>query len=68
MTIEAPITKVISLITAAQENSPIYIAQTLDKVLEILRSSELYSPQFVNAVRVEDAMATDLLGGLLAVS
>lgn len=66
MTIEAPITKVINLITAAQENSPIYIAQALDKVLEILRSTELYSPQFLGTVKVEDPIATDLLGGLLS--
>ena len=31
-TVEAPITKVISIILAAQENSPQYIAQALDKV------------------------------------
>ena len=29
---EAPITKVINIILAAQENSPLYISQALDKV------------------------------------
>ena len=32
MSIEAPITKVINIILAAQENQPSYIAQALDKV------------------------------------
>ena len=33
MAIEAPITKVINIISAAQESSPIYISQALDKVI-----------------------------------
>jgi hypothetical protein len=32
MSIEAPITKVINIILATQENQPSYIAQALDKV------------------------------------
>jgi p-aminobenzoyl-glutamate transporter AbgT len=32
MAIEGPITKVINIITAAQESSPNYISQALDKV------------------------------------
>ena len=32
LTVEAPITKVIHILMAAKENSPLYIAQALDKV------------------------------------
>ncbi|GAB6027081.1 High affinity cAMP-specific and IBMX-insensitive 3',5'-cyclic phosphodiesterase 8B, variant 2 [Chamberlinius hualienensis] len=66
MTIEPPITKVINLITTAQENSPPHIAQALDDVLDILRTTELYSPQFGGSDRVEDPVTTDLIEGLLA--
>ena len=34
LTVEAPITKVIHILMAAKENSPLYIAQALDKVIE----------------------------------
>ena len=69
LTIEAPITKVINIIAAAQQNCPLYIAQALERVLEILRTTELYSPQFFdgNKVRTDDPLTTDLLGALLAV-
>ncbi|XP_064618530.1 high affinity cAMP-specific and IBMX-insensitive 3',5'-cyclic phosphodiesterase 8B-like isoform X3 [Lineus longissimus] len=66
MTIEAPITKVINIINAAQENSPYTVAQALDKVLEILRSTELYSPIYTQQVKEEDQMTTDLVGGLMS--
>ncbi|XP_069990396.1 high affinity cAMP-specific and IBMX-insensitive 3',5'-cyclic phosphodiesterase 8B isoform X2 [Penaeus vannamei] len=72
LTIEAPITRVFNIITAAQENSPAYVAQALEKVLEILRSTELYSPQLISAAPDNnkpvpaDPVATDLLGGLLS--
>ncbi|XP_022106802.1 high affinity cAMP-specific and IBMX-insensitive 3',5'-cyclic phosphodiesterase 8B-like [Acanthaster planci] len=66
MTIEAPITKVINIINAAQENSPGTVVQALDRVLEILRSSELYNPQLsAQHVKEEDQMTTDLVGGLM---
>lgn len=89
LTIEAPITRVFSIIAAAQDNSPAYVAQALEKAVEILRSTELYSPQLVPTVGAgggsvggggdgmagvramvpaADPVATDLLGGLLAVS
>ncbi|XP_072051313.1 high affinity cAMP-specific and IBMX-insensitive 3',5'-cyclic phosphodiesterase 8B-like [Amphiura filiformis] len=64
MTIEAPITKVINIINAAQENSPLTVVQALDRVLEILRSSELYNPQNTQ-VKEEDQMTNDLVGGLM---
>jgi len=39
MSVEAPITKVINIILAAQENCPAYVAQALDKVLDILQTT-----------------------------
>lgn len=66
MTIEAPITKVINIINTAQENSPLTVAQALDKVLEILRTSELYSPYFAQEFKDEDPMTSDYLGGLVS--
>ncbi|XP_021956702.1 high affinity cAMP-specific and IBMX-insensitive 3',5'-cyclic phosphodiesterase 8A isoform X2 [Folsomia candida] len=69
LTIEAPITKVINIIAAAQQNCPLYIAQALEKVLEILRTTELYSPQFFEGgskIKSDDPLTTDLLGALLS--
>ncbi|KAM7151893.1 high affinity cAMP-specific and IBMX-insensitive 3',5'-cyclic phosphodiesterase 8A isoform 2-T2 [Macrochelys suwanniensis] len=63
MTIEAPITKVINIINAAQESSPIPVAEALDRVLEILRTTELYSPQL--GTKDEDPHTSDLVGGLM---
>uniref|UniRef100_A0A2I3HD45 Phosphodiesterase n=1 Tax=Nomascus leucogenys TaxID=61853 RepID=A0A2I3HD45_NOMLE len=64
MTIEAPITKVISIINAAQESSPMPVTEALDRVLEILRTTELYSPQF--GAKDDDPHANDLVGGLMS--
>ncbi|XP_048964448.1 high affinity cAMP-specific and IBMX-insensitive 3',5'-cyclic phosphodiesterase 8A isoform X4 [Canis lupus dingo] len=64
MTIEAPITKVINIINAAQESSPMPVTEALDRVLEILRSTELYSPQF--GAKDDDPHANDLVGGLMS--
>ncbi|XP_037340792.2 high affinity cAMP-specific and IBMX-insensitive 3',5'-cyclic phosphodiesterase 8B isoform X2 [Pungitius pungitius] len=64
MTIEAPITKVINIINAAQESSPVTVAEALDRVLEILRTTELYSPQL--ASKEDDPHANDLVGGLMS--
>ncbi|XP_052278369.1 high affinity cAMP-specific and IBMX-insensitive 3',5'-cyclic phosphodiesterase 8B-like isoform X1 [Dreissena polymorpha] len=66
MTIEAPITKVINIINTAQESSPITVVQALDKVLEILRTSELYSPYFAQEMKGDDPMTSDYLGGLIS--
>nr|XP_014340305.1 PREDICTED: high affinity cAMP-specific and IBMX-insensitive 3',5'-cyclic phosphodiesterase 8A isoform X2 [Latimeria chalumnae] len=63
MTIEAPITKVINIINAAQESSPIPVVEALDRVLEILRTTELYSPQL--GTKDEDPHTSDLVGGLM---
>ncbi|KAF7650408.1 hypothetical protein LDENG_00126590, partial [Lucifuga dentata] len=64
MTIEAPITKVINIINAAQESSPVIVAEALDRVLEILRTAELYSPQL--ASKEDDPHTNDLVGGLMS--
>ncbi|KAH0628009.1 hypothetical protein JD844_008654 [Phrynosoma platyrhinos] len=63
MTIEAPITKVINIINSAQENSPVTVAEALERVLEILRTTELYSPQL--GTKDEDPHTSDLVGGLM---
>ncbi|KFW82239.1 High affinity cAMP-specific and IBMX-insensitive 3',5'-cyclic phosphodiesterase 8A, partial [Manacus vitellinus] len=63
MTIEAPITKVINIINAAQESSPMPVAEALDRALEILRTTELYSPQL--GTKDEDPHTSDLVGGLM---
>ncbi|XP_078671126.1 high affinity cAMP-specific and IBMX-insensitive 3',5'-cyclic phosphodiesterase 8B-like isoform X1 [Branchiostoma floridae x Branchiostoma belcheri] len=65
MTIEAPITKVINIINAAQENCPINVVQALDKVLEILRSAELYSPHLTATPKDNDPVTSDLVEGLM---
>uniref|UniRef100_A0A8C8YKP6 3',5'-cyclic-AMP phosphodiesterase n=1 Tax=Prolemur simus TaxID=1328070 RepID=A0A8C8YKP6_PROSS len=64
MTIEAPITKVINIISAAQESSPMPVTEALDRVLEILRTTELYSPQF--DAKDGDPHASDLVGALVS--
>ncbi|PVD20218.1 hypothetical protein C0Q70_20714 [Pomacea canaliculata] len=67
MTIEAPITKVINMINVAQESSPATVVQALDKVLEILRTSELYAPHLPPQLgRDDDPMTSDLVGGLVS--
>lgn len=58
--------QVINIINAAQENSPITVAEALDRVLEILRTTELYSPQL--GTKDEDPHTSDLVGGLMNVS
>lgn len=60
--------QVINIINAAQENSPITVVQALDKVLEILQTSQLYSPHFVQPMKEGDTMTSDLVGGLVSVS
>jgi len=57
--------QVINIINAAQESSPVPVAEALDRVLEILRTAELYSPQL--ASKDDDPHANDLVGGLMNV-
>ncbi|KAM8793338.1 LOW QUALITY PROTEIN: high affinity cAMP-specific and IBMX-insensitive 3',5'-cyclic phosphodiesterase 8B-like [Eudromia elegans] len=54
---------VINIINAAQENSPITVAEALDRVLEILRTTELYTPQL--GTKDENPHTSDLVGGLI---
>jgi high affinity cAMP-specific and IBMX-insensitive 3',5'-cyclic phosphodiesterase 8 len=69
MAIEGPITKVINIISQAQESSPNYISQALDKVLDILRSNELFAPHVTEMRgRNDDPVTNDLVGALLLVS
>lgn len=57
--------QVINIINAAQENSPVTVAEALERVLEILRTTELYSPQL--ASKEDDPHTNDLVGGLMSV-
>ncbi|XP_035226454.1 high affinity cAMP-specific and IBMX-insensitive 3',5'-cyclic phosphodiesterase 8B-like isoform X2 [Stegodyphus dumicola] len=68
MTLEPPITKVINMILATQEHSPLFVAQALDRVLDILRSTDIYSPQFTGLRQnhAEDQVASDLFSGLIS--
>ncbi len=58
--------QVINIINAAQESSPLPVVEALDRVLEILRSAELDSPQL--GTKDEDPHTNDLVGGLMTVS
>lgn len=57
--------QVINIINAAQESSPVTVAEALERVLEILRTTELYSPQL--ASKEDDPHTNDLVGGLMSV-
>lgn len=57
--------QVINIINAAQESSPVTVAEALERVLEILRTTELYSPQL--ASKEDDPHTNDLVGGLMNV-
>jgi len=70
LTVEAPITKVINILMSAKENSPLYVAQALDKVLDILQansSNDLFTPELdkERTKKLVDPVTTDLLGALL---
>ena len=63
LSIETPITKVINIILAAQENQPSYIVQALDKVsissLKLLLKNLKFSPfLFSVSVQVVDILST----------
>ncbi|KAI4467368.1 cyclic nucleotide phosphodiesterase [Holotrichia oblita] len=62
--LEAPITKV----TQDSAGSNNQLVGTLDKVIEMLRCTELYSPQMKadNRVAAEEPVATDLIGALIS--
>ncbi|XP_035786852.1 high affinity cAMP-specific and IBMX-insensitive 3',5'-cyclic phosphodiesterase 8-like isoform X7 [Anopheles albimanus] len=62
--LEAPITKVLSLLAQVQENCSLEEAKLLDRVMEFLKREGLYSPQ-MKEIRPDDPVATDLIGALL---
>ncbi|KAH8390843.1 hypothetical protein KR215_000100, partial [Drosophila sulfurigaster] len=62
--LEAPITKIINLLSQVQENCSADEARLIDKVLEFLKREGLYSPQ-MKEIRTDDPIATDLIGALL---
>ncbi|CAK1584706.1 unnamed protein product [Parnassius mnemosyne] len=66
--LEAPITKVISLLSAATEGAPPSTVACIERAVDMLRTSELYSPQMKEdpKLRAEDPIATDLIGALLS--
>ncbi|XP_031765700.2 high affinity cAMP-specific and IBMX-insensitive 3',5'-cyclic phosphodiesterase 8 isoform X2 [Galleria mellonella] len=66
--LEAPITKVITLLSAATEGAPPSTVACIERAVDMLRTSELYSPQMKDEpkLRVEDPIATDLIGALLS--
>lgn len=62
--IEAPIRKVINIITIAHEQSRNeFVKQNLDKALDILKSTELYNPQLKDK---NDKHTSDLVSGLMS--
>ena len=59
--------QIINLISIIKENSQPSVSEVLDRILEILRNSELYFPaDFPN--RAFDPMLSDFVDGLVAVS
>jgi len=64
MSVETPLTKVIYMINSLRDSSPSQLADSLDKVLDVLRSSELYHPNFSQQVK-DDKTTSDLVGGLM---
>ncbi|XP_075536953.1 high affinity cAMP-specific and IBMX-insensitive 3',5'-cyclic phosphodiesterase 8B-like [Dermacentor variabilis] len=65
MTIEGPVTKVVNMLAATKENSQISVGQSLDRVIDILRSTDLYNPQLgASLAKAEDQMTSDLVAGL----
>ncbi|XP_047504129.1 high affinity cAMP-specific and IBMX-insensitive 3',5'-cyclic phosphodiesterase 8 isoform X2 [Pieris napi] len=66
--LEAPITKVISLLSTATEGAPPSTVACIERAVDMLRTSELYSPQMREdpKMRAEDPIATDLIGALLS--
>ncbi|XP_014604755.1 PREDICTED: high affinity cAMP-specific and IBMX-insensitive 3',5'-cyclic phosphodiesterase 8A isoform X1 [Polistes canadensis] len=67
--LEAPITKVITLLSYAisESTNPETVAQ-IDKAIEILKTTELYVPHFRDDKVYTDPVATDLVGALLSSS
>ncbi|KAF5295191.1 hypothetical protein FQA39_LY13196 [Lamprigera yunnana] len=65
--LEAPITKVITLLSQAQEQTSPTVVSILDKVMDMLHSSELYSPHLKDdlKLRSDEPVTSDLITALL---
>ncbi|XP_077299462.1 high affinity cAMP-specific and IBMX-insensitive 3',5'-cyclic phosphodiesterase 8-like [Arctopsyche grandis] len=66
--LEAPITKVISLLMSAQEGGTPQTVALIDRAVDVLRTTELYSPHMREDYRLrsDDPVANDLIGALLS--
>ncbi|XP_076393868.1 phosphodiesterase 8 isoform X2 [Megachile rotundata] len=65
--LEAPITKVITLLSnAITESTNPETAAQIDKAIEMLKTTELYVPHLREDKTFTDPVATDLVGALLA--
>ncbi|XP_076620125.1 phosphodiesterase 8 isoform X1 [Colletes latitarsis] len=65
--LEAPITKVITLLSnAITESTTPESAAQIDKAIEILKTTELYTPNLREDGTYADPVATDLVGALIA--
>ncbi|XP_063697402.1 high affinity cAMP-specific and IBMX-insensitive 3',5'-cyclic phosphodiesterase 8 isoform X2 [Culicoides brevitarsis] len=62
--LEAPITKVVNILTQVQENCSQEESKLLDRAMEFLKREGLYSPQ-MKEICPQDPVATDLIGALL---
>ncbi|KAI9579458.1 hypothetical protein GQX74_005995 [Glossina fuscipes] len=64
MPLEAPITKIINLLSQLHENCSTDEAHLIDRVLDFLKYESLYSPQMKD-IQMEDPIATELIGALI---
>ncbi|XP_075721688.1 high affinity cAMP-specific and IBMX-insensitive 3',5'-cyclic phosphodiesterase 8B isoform X3 [Rhipicephalus microplus] len=65
MTIEGPVTKVVNMLMATKDNCAASVGQSLDRVIDILKSTELYNPQLSASMgKAEDQITSDLVAGL----
>nr|CAD7199359.1 unnamed protein product [Timema douglasi] len=66
--IQAPITRIIELINSAQEEAAEPVVQILDKVIDIVRTTELYTPHMKERpIKLTDPVTSDLISALLMV-
>ncbi|UXI15715.1 clathrin-adaptor protein [Sarcoptes scabiei] len=66
--IEAPITKVINILMMIKENGPNSLAPTLEKAIDILKNSEIFtnlSPQLQN-LKPDDQLTSELVCSLIS--
>ncbi|XP_044734940.1 high affinity cAMP-specific and IBMX-insensitive 3',5'-cyclic phosphodiesterase 8 isoform X2 [Chrysoperla carnea] len=66
--LEAPITKAITILTNLQEQIQSPYVQMIDKVIDLIKTNELYSPQMKDdhRLRNDDPVTSDLIGALLS--